>query len=110
MCITGQCGDGSLSEVHVHAQLYLSECLSFALEFHLKSVCKESFNKNSRFASKRKGKETGKRRSLITKLTRRLTAYTLDNDFLLLFSLAFVFVLPFLKQFTSLHGPGRSCV
>lgn len=60
-CITGQCGDGFLREVHAHAQLYLSECFSFALEFHLKSVCKESFNKNSRFASKRKGKETGKR-------------------------------------------------
>lgn len=108
--ITGRYGDGSLREIHTHAQLYLSECFSFALEFHLKSVCKESFNKNSRSASKRKGKETGKRWSLITKFTRRLMADTLDNDFLLLFSLAFVFVLPFLKQFTSLRGPGRSCV
>lgn len=40
MCITGQCGDGSLREVHAHAQLYLSEwfLLNFLLKLYVKSL------------------------------------------------------------------------
>lgn len=76
MCITGQCGDGSLREfTPTLSYIFLSDfllLLNFILNLHVKSLLIKILD----LLQKEKEKKTGKRWSLITKLTRRLMADT----------------------------------